>query len=105
MKLCRNNNNKNKKTDNSSSVSCRSQGKLFVICILKKVILSVTFLLNMIQHGDLFCKQAGYKDMGANVCVRPYRKAYKVFHWVNAPQLCEVDITISTLRTRWEERR
>lgn len=49
-----------------------------VTCILKKVILSAKFLLNMFQHGDLFFKQAGYKDTGARVCVRHYRKAYKV---------------------------
>lgn len=50
-----------------------------------------------------FFKQAHYKDIGANVCVRRRIRAIRVFILVNSHRLCEVDIIISTLSTRWAE--
>lgn len=52
-----------------------------------------------------FLEQADYKDIGANVCVRHNSISFRVFILVHPHRLSEVDIIISTLRTRWAEMR
>lgn len=52
-----------------------------------------------------FLEQADYKDTGANVCVRHHRRSFRVFILVHPHRFSEVDIIISTLRTRWAEMR